>query len=170
MSRKIKYSKAFKVKAVEGVLKEHKGVNMLSNQLGINRSDLKKWISYYKEYGAAGLTPKTNNSSYTSEFKLQVVRSIENKGLSYRAASLKYNIPGNSTVRKWYLTYLSSGVPGLQEDRRGKSQFMRKKTKKPTKKSLSREEELLQENESLKAELALLKKLHALAQAKKKKQ
>ena len=47
---------------------------------------------------------------------------------------------------------------------------MKNKSKKSIGKTLSKEEELLKVNESLKAELALLKKLHALAQANKKKQ
>ncbi|RXQ97314.1 transposase [Ancylomarina salipaludis] len=45
-----------------------------------------------------------------------------------------------------------------------------RKSRKILKKTQTREEELLLENESLKAELALLKKLKALAQAKKRKQ
>lgn len=142
----------------------------MSDQLGIDRTDLQKWISYYKEYGADGLTPRTSNVSYSKEFKLQVVRSINKKGLSFKEASLKYNIPAHSTVSKWHLIYEIEGVKGLEKDGRGRGRSMKKKFQKPTKRSLSREEELLQENESLKAELALLKKLHALAQAKKKKQ
>lgn len=64
----------------------------------------------------------------------------------------------------------NEGVKGLEKDGRGRGRSMKKKFQKSTKRPLSREEELLQENESLKAELALLKKLRALAQAKKKKQ
>ena len=170
MSRKIKYTKSFKIKAVKTVLMECKGINVTSDQFGINRSDLQRWIKFYNIYGAAGLTPKTSNSTYTREFKIKVVRSIEENGLSFKAASLKYNIPAHSTVRKWYLTYVTEGVKSLGEDGRGRPKSMKNKSKKSTGKTLSIEEQLLKENESLKAELALLKKLYALAQAKKKKQ
>lgn len=170
MSRKFKYTKSFKIRAVKTVLKNFKSINVTSDQLGINRSDLQRWIKLYNKYGAAGLTPKTSNSTYTREFKIQVVRSIEENGLSFKAASLKYNIPAHSTVRKWYLTYVTEGVKSLGEDGRGRPRSMKNKSKKSTGKALSTEEQLLKENESLKAELALLKKLHALAQAKKKKQ
>ena len=47
---------------------------------------------------------------------------------------------------------------------------MKGKSKNSTRKPLTREEELLEEIESLKAELALLKKVQALTQAKSKKQ
>ena len=170
MSRKIKYTKSFKRKAVEKVLKENLGITKVSDHLGIHKSILRKWISYYQQYGVSGLTPRKSNTAYPDRFKLKVIRSIERKGLSYKAAGVKYNIPSASTVRKWHLTFLSEGVEGLTKDGRGRSRSMKSKPKKSTGKSLTREEELLQENESLKAELALLKKLHALAQARKKKQ
>ena len=101
MSRKIKYGKSVKIKAVEAVQEEHQGVNMVSNQLGVDRDCLQRWVTFYQKYGAAGLTPRASNTTYSKEFKLQVVRSIEEKGLSFKAASLKYNIPTPSTVRTW---------------------------------------------------------------------
>ena len=172
MSRKVKYTKGFKLKAVESVLKNGHGIIKVSDRLGINKSDLKKWIKYYQEYGLQGLTPKTFNTVYTVKFKLKVIASIEQKGLSFREASLKYNIPSHSTVSNWYEAYQYKGKKGLTQDLRGRppSIMSKRNSKKASKKVLTREQELLQENESLKAELALLKKLHALAQAKKKKQ
>ena len=59
----------------------------------------------------------------------------------------------------------------MYKDGRGRPISMNnRKSRKILKKTQTREEELLLENESLKAELALLKKLKALAQAKKRKQ
>ncbi len=58
----------------------------------------------------------------------------------------------------------------MYKERRGHGQSMKRKSKKPTNKPLTREEELLQEIESLKAELALLKKVQALTQAKDRSQ
>lgn len=166
MSRKIKYSKKFKLKAVKSVLTDNFSIIKVSDKLGLNKSDLKKWIKYYQQYGVSGLEPRTDNTLYSGDFKLSVIHSIEQKGLSFREASLKYNIPSHSTVCKWYSIYLSKGTTGLYKERRGQGQSMKRKPKKPT----TREEELLEEIESLKAELALLKKVEALTQAKDKKQ
>lgn len=171
MSRKIKYTKAFKLKAVESVLKNKLSITSVSDELGINKSDLKKWISYYKVYGLSGLAPRTGNMTYPGAFKAKVIRSIEQKGLSFRAAALKYNIPSSSTVQNWYHIYQEKGFVGLYSESRGRSKAMKKKTPKvSSKKPLTREEELLEEIESLKAELALLKKVKALTQTKNKKQ
>ena len=170
MSRQIKHTKSFKLKAVKKVLENEVSIIQASHQLNLNRSLLKKWIAYYQEYGSAGLTPRKSNTTYSYKFKLKVIGSIEQKGLSYQTAAIKFNIPSPSTVRTWHLIYLSDGSQGLKKDGRGRPKTMTPKSKRSTKKPLTREEELLQENESLKAELALLKKLHALAQARKKKQ
>ncbi|WP_170251926.1 transposase, partial [Aquimarina intermedia] len=166
----IKHSKDFKFKAVQKVLRNNLSITAVSDELVLNKSDLKKWIKYYQKYGMSGLTPRSTNTNYSGSLKLKVIRSIERNGLSFREVSLKYNIPSHSTVQSWYLIYQDKGAIGLYKDGRGRSNSMNKrKSKKSSKKPLTREEELLQENESLRAELALLKKLHALAQAKKKK-
>ena len=171
MSRKNKYTKRFKLKAVQSVLRDHLSLTQVSDELGINKSDLKKWISYYRTYGVLGLLPRTKNTIYPIDFKLKVIHSIEQKGLSFRAAALKYNIPSFSTVRSWYHMYLDKGILGLHAKPRGRPKVMKNKTKKASsKKTLTREEELLHEIESLKSELAFLKKLEALTQAKNKKQ
>lgn len=171
MSRKSKYTKEFKLKAVKRVLNDHQSVHRVSDDLGIHKSDLHKWVAYYQKYGISGLRSIKTNTRYSGDFKLEVVRSIEQKGLSFRQASLKYNIPTHSTVQSWYQLYEEKGVCELYEDGRGRYKSMNKsKPKRTTNKPLTKEEELLLENESLKAELALLKKLQALAQVKKKKQ
>ncbi|WP_425597890.1 transposase [Ulvibacterium marinum] len=50
MSRKFKYSKEFKLKAVLSVLIDGHGVTNVSGKLGLNESDLKKWVKYYELY------------------------------------------------------------------------------------------------------------------------
>ena len=127
MSRKIKYSKEFKLKAVKSVLTDNLGITKVSDKLGLNKSDLKKWVKYYQEYGIQGLASKTSNTVYSGDFKLNVVHSIEQKGLSFREASLKYNIPSHSTVCKWHSIYLTKGLKGLYEERRGGTQNMKYK-------------------------------------------
>ncbi|MEM9001730.1 MAG: transposase [Bacteroidota bacterium] len=171
MSRKSKYSKEFKLKAVESVLRDGRGVANVSCKLGLNKSDLKKWIKYYGRYGISSLEPRSANGKYPLAFRSRVIHDIEHKGLSIREAALKFNIPSHSTVQKWFVAYREKGSFGLREKPKVRPRNMNKgSANKQSKKPLGREEELLRENESLKAELALLKKLHALAQAKGKKQ
>ncbi len=82
-----------------------------------------------------------------------------------RQASLKYAIPNCSVVYNWLQKYRQKGVVSLRTTNLGRP---KKTMTKKVNKSLTKEEQLLEENKSLKAELDLLKKLHALTQAKKK--
>lgn len=171
MSRKNKFTKSFKLKAVQEVLKNNLSITQVCDNLEISKTDLKKWVKYYKQYGISGLESRIKNTIYTSDFKLSVIRSIVETGLSTREAALINNIPSPTTVWSWYLIYQVKGAKGFYTETRGRPRTMNKKIqRKISKKPLTREEELLLENESLRAELALLKKLHALAQARKKNQ
>ena len=82
---------------------------------------------------------------------------------------LKFNIPDVAIIVKWEKDFANFGLEGLQPKQRGRpismSDFKRKKRKSD--KPLTREEELLKENERLRCENALLKKLDALIQARR---
>lgn len=171
MSRKAKYTASFRLTAVQKVIKNNLSITCVCDNLGVSKTELKKWIKYYQRYGVSGLTPLVKNKNYSGDFKLKIIHSIEKKGYSFREAALINNIPCPKSVAKWYHVYQTIGAVELYTESRGRTKTMKEKaTRKYSKKPLTREEELLLENESLRAELALLKKLHALAQARKKNQ
>lgn len=170
MSRKIKYSLDFKLSAVKQVLDFKFSIRHVSYEIGINKSQLKKWIRYYQTYGLEGLIPRSKNNHYTPDFKLKVISQVQKRGLSFKQASLKFDIPSDSTVLRWYQTYEREGKSGFYKPRGRPKKLKANNSKKKSKKPLTREQELLIENESLRCELDLLKKLQALAQAREKKQ
>jgi transposase len=169
MERKVKYDYAFKLECVELVTKEYYSCESVSNKKGISESNIRKWVSFYRKYGKAGLFPR-KNCIYSIDFKQNVLLSIENDLLSLREACLKFNIPTDSTIIKWKRDFTNFGLEGLQPKPKGRpksmSNFKRKKRKSD--KPLTREEELLLENEALRCELDYLKKLQALIQAEEK--
>ena len=163
MERKVKYDYAFKLECVELVLKKHYSCELVSKQKGPNKSNINKWVKFYKQYGRTGLLPK-KNQNYSTDFKLKVLKSIDDDYLSLSEACLKFNITSESVIIKWQKDFTNFGVAGLQPKPKGRSKSMsdyKRKTDKP----LTREEELLLENERLRCENALLKKLQALIQA-----
>lgn len=115
-----------------------------------------------------GLLPR-KNQTYTVDFKIKVLKSINKKSLSLRKTCLLFNIPTKSIIIKWQKDFTNFGLEGLQPKQRGRplsmSDYKRKKRKSD--KPLTREEELLKENERLRCENELLKKLQALIQARK---
>lgn len=169
MERKVKYDYVFKLECVKLVLEKHYSCNYVSTEKGLERSNLRKWIGFYKQYGAIGLLPR-KNQSYSLDFKLEVLKVIVKDSLSLRAASVKFNIPDTSIIVKWKKDFATFGLVGLQPKTRGRPTFMdtNKRKKRKSDKPLTREEELLLENEALRCENELLKKLQALIQAEEK--
>ena len=169
MERKVKYDYAFKFECVELVTDQHYSCESVSIKMGISESNIRKWVSFYREYGKVGLLPR-KNQVYSVDFKIKVLRSIDKDSLSLREARLKFNIPTDSTIIKWKKDFNSFGLAGLQAKTKGRpksmSNFKRKKRKSD--KPLTREEELLLENEALRCELDYLKKLQALIQEEEK--
>jgi transposase len=168
MSRKLKYTFEFKKECIDLIIRNHQTCLSVSKEKGLHKSILERWLMRYKTYGYVGLLPKKNNS-YSVAFKLKVLNHITKDHLSVRQACIVYDIGSESVILNWRRRYKSLGLEGLKDKPKGRRSPM-SKSKIPNKKSrpLTREEELLIENKSLKAELALLKKLHALAQARGK--
>lgn len=169
MERKVKYDYAFKLECVELVLKKQYSKVSVSKLKGLDESNIRKWVMFYQQYGKAGLLPR-KNQSYTIDFKLKVLKSIQKESLSLRDCSVKFNIPDIAIILKWKKDFANFGLEGLQPKTKGRpksmSEFKRKKRKSD--KLLTREEELILENEALRCELEVLKKLQALIQAEEK--
>jgi transposase len=166
MERKVKYDYAFRLECVELVLKKKYSAEYVSKLKQTARWNIRKWVSFYKTYGQIGLLPRINQS-YSAEFKLKVLKSIEKESLSLMEAGLRFNIPDISIVLKWKKHFANFGLVGLQPKQRGRPAMSDKGRKRKSEKILTREEELLKENERLRCENELLKKLQALIQARK---
>lgn len=58
MERKVKYDYSFKLECVKLVLEKHYSWNYVSAQKGLSKSNIRKWVGFYKQYGSIGLLPK----------------------------------------------------------------------------------------------------------------
>lgn len=167
MERKVKYDYGFKLECVKLVLEKHYSCNYVSKQKGPDESNIRKWVGFYRQYGCSGLLPR-KNQSYSVSFKLKVLKAIDKDLLSLRDSCLKFNIPDAAIIVKWKKDFANFGLVGLQPKDRSKSMDINKRKKRKSDKPLTREEELLLENEALRCENELLKKLQALIQAEDK--
>ena len=114
--------------------------------------------------------------NYSGDFKISVIKYIEENYCSAAEAAAIFNIPSDSTVLTWIRLYYKKGRISLYEDKRGKYRMEKVKSNKPKKvKKQSSEvsqdnyiKKLLEELEDLRMENEYLKKLKALTQKKKK--
>lgn len=102
-------------------------------------------------------------ATYSGEFKQKVVEDLRKHHLSYGEAMRKYGIAGKMSIQKWERIYLEEGPEGLYVERRG-SASASSGTRKGRKPNLEKKagEDLIAENQRLRAEVAYLKKLNAL--------
>lgn len=109
------------------------------------------------------------NKRYTGEFKQMVVETMRNKKMSYREAEHLFSLP-DKRAAAWERIYLEEGPEGLYIERRGRASAALG-TKKGRKPNLDKvlEEDLIAENQRLRAEVAYLKKLNALVSEEERK-
>lgn len=99
------------------------------------------------------------NRQYSGEFKQHVIETMRAERLGYRETEKKFCI-SNDRVRKWERIYLEEGPAGLYIERRGRASSSTSGRKPKLDKKV--EEDLIAENQRLRAEVDYLKKLNAL--------
>jgi transposase len=165
-----KYSEEFKRTIVLEYLSGERGYTAVGYKYSLDRSTVRKWVASYRQHGDAGLASK--HERYSAKFKLSVLERIQREALSYRQAAAFFGLRGGTgVITAWERRYHEGGLPALEPRPRGQPNRMMN-SGFPTPKSgppidTRSVEDLRKENEYLRAEVAYLKKLNALVQAKK---
>lgn len=98
--------------------------------------------------------------TYSGEFKQEVVETMRRDHLSYRDAARQFGITGKDMVANWERIYLEEGIVGLSRKQRARVSSPKMDRKPKLEKKV--EEDLIAENQRLRAEVDYLKKLNAL--------
>jgi transposase len=122
-----KYSLTFKLKVVIAYLNSEGGYEYLTKKYGVKAtSQVRHWISVFKEFGKDGLYRKRNHTKYTSEFKLAVVESYLTSELSYRQITLQYGLNNPLLVARWKAEFMKYGANAFVERPKGRIPTMRR--------------------------------------------
>ena len=159
-----KYHRVFKLKLAYLAQEESSGT--IGSKFEVRPNLIRYWALVYRLNGIDSFTHK--QLPYTCEFKLSVLKMMKhnNWSLSYTSAFFDLSSPG--ILFQWRKLYARDGINRLKPQKKGKPRVTHHSSEPKPSEQMT-EKELREELEYLRAENAVLKKLEALAQAKKKK-
>lgn len=105
MGRKTKYSKEVKIQSCIDYDKGKGSFFDIAKKIGTHHSVINRWYLSYKEHGCSIFDESNSNSSYSKDFKLQVINEYISGKYSSLDLSTKYNISNGlicNWIKKWY--------------------------------------------------------------------
>jgi len=160
-----KYSEDLRRQIVDRYLAGDGGTESLAKEYGVGRGPLRRWIAAYRQHGQQGLSGK--HSSYSAAFKLQVLERMWRDELSYAQASALFDLRQAGALSRWERQYHEGGYVALEPRPKGRRPKMPEAKPTSAQQAIGptderTRQELLDENEYLRAEVAYLKKLQEL--------
>ena len=94
-----------KLEAVEKYKRGKGSLESIAKEYGVAQSGMRRWLANYEAMGAAGLAPKSTNSSYSAEHKRAAVEGYLRGEGSYMEICKRYSIRSNTQLRNWIKAY-----------------------------------------------------------------
>ena len=166
---KTKCSREFKFEIAE---EYHAGATAihLSKKYGMSDTLIKYWAKVIAIHGEASFPART--AKYSEDFKLKALNLLWTKGWSIKQTSAYLNIPSPTSVSRWLKNYLAQSSEEQIPDEVPDPSILESSTvpKKPSNLTKEQEQmfaELERENELLRLEVDVLKKIQELDDQKR---
>ncbi len=162
-----KYQTDFKLKVVKSFMAGDGGAKLLARQWSVPEEKIRTWVSHYRLHGIDGLRPK--RSTYSAQFKLQVLSHQDREQLSSRQVAAIYDIRNPNQVVVWRRNLDQGRLQAIENEKEERPKMkLEGRCEAPSNKVAAEAAQTLrEENERLRAEVAYLKKLQALIRSKR---
>lgn len=127
-----KYNFEFKKKVVMEYLEGKGGWDFLTVKYGLGtNSQIRRWVSAYKQLGDEGLTRSRKHENYSFEKKLSVVTLYLSSEISYQDLALQEGITNPSMIANWVNRFRAAGPDALRPHKKGRKKILDRSGKNP---------------------------------------
>ena len=109
-----KYSLEFKLKVVTAYLTGVGSYSSLAKKYDIpSKTRIEEWVATYKAFGIEGLKSKEKNTTYSLEFKQNVVECYLTTKTSYQDLAISFGINNPNLIGSWVRKFRKDGTDSL---------------------------------------------------------
>lgn len=159
-----KHGRALKIELAERA--EYESSRRLGRQFNVSSRQIRYWSLVYRLHGADSFLHLKR--PYTLTFKMRVLSAMRENDWSLGYTSAYFDLSSPGILFNWQKLYSFGDISKLFPRKKGRRRMKDESSEHKPSEQMT-EKELREELDYLRAENAVLKKLEALAQAKKKK-
>jgi transposase len=161
-----KYSEEFKLKLVREYQEGQLGYDRLAKKYGMKDSTpIKRWVKAFEAFGEKGLLRKRQKSTYSVQFKLDVLSFIKRTGSSETDTALHFGLSDPPLIASWKKAFIKGGAEALERPKGRPPMADKAKNRRKHDDTeaieITNEQRLKRDNELLRLEVEYLKKLRA---------
>ena len=162
-----KFKNTHKLEAIARYQTHSESVIEIAKSIGANHEVVRMWIKQFEYHGFAAF--EKSYTSYTTQFKMDVLKYMQENGVSSNEAAVIFKISSPGMIRNWRTQLEKGKLDALFPKKKGRPSMKKETNKQPKQAPVEGSPEALQaEIDRLRMENEYLKKLNALVQLKEK--